>query len=97
VRAADRSRSGRPRADTGARRAWLPQELQARQAAIRQALAQLERQLQRLLDAYLAEVVELAEYQRKRQDLDHRHATLLAQQHELDARHREAAGTRLRR
>ena len=64
--------------------AWLPQELQARQAAIRQALAQLERQLQRLLDAYLAEVVELAEYQRKRQDLDRRHATLLAQQHELD-------------
>ena len=36
--------------------AWLPQELQARQAAIRQALGQLERQQQRLLDAYLAEV-----------------------------------------
>jgi hypothetical protein len=35
--------------------AWLPQELQARQTTIRQALGQLERQRQRLLDAYLAE------------------------------------------
>jgi site-specific DNA recombinase len=65
--------------------AWLPQELQARQAAIRQALGQLERQQQRLLDAYLAEIITLAELQRKRQDLDRRHATSLAQQHQLDA------------
>jgi len=65
--------------------AWLPQELQARQAAIRQALGQLERQQQRLLDAYLAEVVGLPELQRKRQELDRRHATLLAQQRQLDA------------
>src|SRR6266567_3582644 len=71
--------------------AWLPQELQARQAAIRQALGQLERQQQRLLDAYLAEVIALAELDRKRQDLDRRHATLLAQQRQLDA----AAGQRL--
>jgi site-specific DNA recombinase len=65
--------------------AWLPQELQARQAAIRQALGQLERQLQRLLDAYLAEVIGLAELERKRQELDRRHATLLAQQRQLAA------------
>ena len=71
--------------------AWLPQELQARQAAIGQALGQLERQQQRLLDAYLAEVIGLAELHRKRQDLDRRHATLLAQQRQLDA----AAGQRL--
>ena len=71
--------------------AWLPQELQARQAAIRQALGQLERQQQRLLDAYLAEVLGLPELQRKRQDLDRRHATLLAQQRQLDA----AAGQKL--
>ncbi|HXQ56293.1 MAG TPA: recombinase family protein, partial [Actinomycetes bacterium] len=71
--------------------AWLPQELQARQAAIRHALSQLERQQQRLLDAYLAQVIGLDELQRKRQDLDRRHATLLAQQHQLDA----AAGQRL--
>src|SRR6266536_670050 len=71
--------------------AWLPQELQARQAAIRQALGQLDRQQQRLLDAYLAEVITLPELQRKRQDLDRRQATLLAQQRQLD----DAAGQRL--
>ncbi len=71
--------------------AWLPQELQARQTAIGQALGQLDRQQQRLLDAYLAEVIALAELDRKRQDLDRRHATLLAQQRQLDA----AAGQRL--
>ena len=71
--------------------AWLPQELQARQATIGQALGQLERQQQRLLDAYLAEVLGLPELQRKRQDLDRRHATLLAQQRQLDA----TAGQRL--
>ncbi len=65
--------------------AWLPQELQARQATVRQALGQLERQQQRLLDAYLAEVVALAELERKRQELDRRRATLLAQQRQLDA------------
>jgi hypothetical protein len=65
--------------------AWLPQELQARQTTIRQALGQLERQRQRLLDAYLAEVVELAELERKRQELDRRRATLAAQQRQLDA------------
>jgi hypothetical protein len=65
--------------------AWLPQELHARQTTIRQALGQLERQRQRLLDAYLAEVVGLAELERKRQELDRRHATLATQQRQLDA------------
>ena len=74
------------RAQSGA---WLPQELQARQAAIGQALAQLERQQQRLLDAYLAEVIALAELDRKRQDLDRRRDTLLAQQRQLDAAARQ--------
>jgi site-specific DNA recombinase len=69
--------------------AWLPQELQARQATVRQALGQLERQQQRLLDAYLAEVVTLPELERKRQDLDRSHATLLAQQRQLDAAARQ--------
>jgi site-specific DNA recombinase len=64
--------------------AWLPQELQARQTTIRQALGQLERQRQRLLDAYLAEVVGLPELERKRQELDRRQATLAAQQRQLD-------------
>ena len=65
--------------------AWLPQELQARQATLRQALGQLERQQQRLLDAYLAEVLALAEFDHKRQELDRRRATLLAQRRQLDA------------
>ena len=69
--------------------AWLPQQLQARHAAIGQALGQLERQQQRLLDAYLAEVIALAELDRKRQDLDRRRGTLLAQQRQLDAAARQ--------
>src|SRR5438552_2155689 len=82
-----RRRTGSPsRAQGGA---WLPQELQARQATIGQALGQLERQQQRLLDAYLAEVIALAELERKRQDLDRRRATLLAQQRQLDAAARQ--------
>ncbi len=69
--------------------AWLPQELQARQATIGRALGQLDRQQQRLLDAYLAEVVTLPELERKRQELDRRRDTLLAQQHQLDAAARQ--------
>jgi site-specific DNA recombinase len=65
--------------------AWLPQELHARQAAIRQALGQLGRQQQRLLDAYLAEVIGLGELERKREQLDRRQVTLTAQQRQLDA------------
>ena len=65
--------------------AWLPQEVQARQAAVRQALGQLDRQQQRLLDAYLAEVIELPELERKRQESGRRRDTLLAQQRQLDA------------
>jgi hypothetical protein len=61
------------------------QELHARQAAIRQALGQLKRQQQRLQDAYLAEVIALAELERKREELNRRHATLTAQQRQLDA------------
>jgi len=75
ARALDRAHGG----------AWLPQELQARQTAISQALNQLDRQQQRLLDAYLAEIIGLPELQRKREDLDRRNAALAAQQRQLDA------------
>src|SRR5215469_3686343 len=75
TRALARARSG----------AWLPQELHARQATIRQAQGQLDRQQQRLLDAYLAGVVGLDELQHKRQELDRRHDTLRAQQRQLEA------------
>src|SRR5215470_11724458 len=75
ARALDRARGG----------AWLPQELHARQTATRQALGQLDRQQQRLLDAYLAEIIALAEFQRKRDELDRRRAALAARQRQLDA------------
>ena len=63
---------------------WLPQELQARQATARQASTQLERQQQRLLDAYLAEVIDLAAFERKRSDLARRQEILLNQQRQLE-------------
>jgi site-specific DNA recombinase len=64
---------------------WLPQELQARQATVRQAMARIERQQERLLEAYLAEVLELAEFERKRAELTHRYESLVAQQRQLEA------------
>src|SRR6266581_2252920 len=45
---------------------WLPQALQARRHTLRDVLAQLERQQARRLDVSLAEVIERAEYERKR-------------------------------
>ena len=64
---------------------WLPQELQARKATIQQGLATSERQQTRLLDAYLAEIVELAEFERKRAELVRRSETLQAQLRQLEA------------
>jgi site-specific DNA recombinase len=48
---------------------WLPQALQARRRTLRDALAQIERQHTRLLDVYLAEVIEREEFERKRHEL----------------------------
>ena len=63
--------------------AWLPQELQARQATIRHALGQLGRQQQRLLDAYLAGVLDLDTFERKWRDLAQQETALTQQQREL--------------
>lgn len=74
---------------------WLLQELQARQANVHAALTQLQHQQKRLLDAYLAQVVELSELERKRQELAQRQASLLVQQRQLEAhaeRQRELSG-----
>ena len=68
---------------------WLPQELQARQANVRRAIAQIQRQHDRLLEAYLAGVVELAEFDRKRQGLSSHHESLVAQQRQLEAAARQ--------
>jgi site-specific DNA recombinase len=74
---------------------WLSQELQARQANLRRGRAALGRQLERLTDAYLAGVVPLPEYERRRRDVSTRLLALDRQEHELvhDAeRQAETAG-----
>ena len=68
---------------------WLPQELQARQQGVQHAIAQLARQQERLLEAYLAGAVELAEFERKRRELDARRESFGAQRRQLEATARQ--------
>jgi site-specific DNA recombinase len=75
--------------------AWLPQELQARQESLRRGQASLAQQLDRLTEAYLAGVVLLEEYRRRRSDLERRCQALEEQQKQLMAqvdRREELAG-----
>jgi len=64
---------------------WLPQQLQARRKTLKQALAQLARQEERLLEAYLAEVIALRELGRKRQEIAQKQKALQSQLHQLEA------------
>ena len=64
---------------------WLPQELQARKETLRHAQTALAHQLDRLTEAYLREVIPLAEYQRRRQDLAQKQHALAAQEAQLEA------------
>jgi site-specific DNA recombinase len=64
--------------------AWLPQELQARQRTIEQAVSGMERQETRLLDAYLGGALELPEFERKRQELGQRRKVLQGQYQQLE-------------
>jgi site-specific DNA recombinase len=64
---------------------WLPQELQARQENLRKAWRSLEQQLERLTEAYLSNVIPLAEYRRRRQDLEQRQMALDQQSQQLTA------------
>ena len=68
---------------------WLPQELQARQQGVQRALSQLDRQQARLLEAYLAGAVELAEFERKRRELAAHRENFGAQQRQLEASARQ--------
>jgi site-specific DNA recombinase len=68
---------------------WLPQELKARLENVGKALAHTERQRERLLEAYLGGVLELAELERKRKELEGRTDALLAQERQLEASARE--------
>ena len=75
---------------------WLPQELKARQENLRQGRDALRRQLERLTEAYLGEVIPLAEYRRRRKDLEGRDEALASQEGQLRAQshqHMELAGT----
>ncbi len=66
-----------------------------RQENLRQGRAALGRQLERLTEAYLGEVIPLAEYRRRREDLEGKDEALAAQEEQLRARshqHMELAG-----
>jgi site-specific DNA recombinase len=64
---------------------WLPQELQSRRDALHKAYVHLSNQLDRLTEAYLQEVIPLAEYQRRRHDLEQKQQALKTQQTQLEA------------
>ena len=68
---------------------WLPQELKARQENLRRGRSALGRQLERLTEAYLREVIPLAEYRRRRKDLKRRGETLAAKERQLQAQSRQ--------
>ncbi len=63
--------------------AWLPQELQARRENLRKGQEALQKQLDRLTEAYLGELIPLAEYQRRRKDLEQRQKGLTEQEQQL--------------
>jgi site-specific DNA recombinase len=65
--------------------AWLPQELQARRENLRKARVSLEQQMERLTEAYLAKVLELDEFKRRRQELDQRLQAIAGQVRQLEA------------
>jgi site-specific DNA recombinase len=63
---------------------WLPQELQARKEALRKSQGSVTQQLERLTEAYLQGVIPLAEYQRRRHDLEQKQQTLARQEQQLE-------------
>jgi site-specific DNA recombinase len=74
---------------------WLPQELQARRENLRKAQVSLTHQVDRLTEAYLGGAIPLAEYQRRRCDLEQKNQALDNQQKQLEAqvdRQAELAG-----
>lgn len=74
---------------------WLPQELQARRENLRKARVNLEHQLERLTDAYLANVLHLEEYKRRYQELEQRLQGVAEQVRQVEAsvgRHDQLTG-----
>jgi site-specific DNA recombinase len=64
---------------------WLPQEFQAHRQVLQKARGNLNHQVDRLTDAYLAGTILLAEYQRRREDLDKRLQALDNQGKQFDS------------
>ena len=62
---------------------WLPQEMQARRTNLRRARAGLQQRIERLTEAYLAGVVPLSGYQRRRREVETRLLALEGQEREL--------------
>ncbi len=74
---------------------WLPQELQARRTNLQKARASLKQQLERLTDAYLGGVIPLAEYERRRRELEQKDNALAGQEEQIEQqtdRHKEISG-----
>jgi site-specific DNA recombinase len=63
----------------------LPQELQARQEALRKGRANLDTQMDRPTQAYLAAIIPLEEYQRRRRSLEESIQALETQMTQLEA------------
>src|SRR5215212_7415682 len=63
---------------------WLPQDLQARREALRRGQASVQQQMERLTEAYLASIVSLDEYRRRRLDLEQKAQSLAAQVQQLE-------------
>jgi site-specific DNA recombinase len=55
---------------------WLPQELQSRKQTLRKAQVGINQQLERLTEAYLMAIIPLAEYQRRRSELEQKSQAL---------------------
>ena len=64
---------------------WLPQDLQSRKQTLRKGQIEISRQLERLTEAYLTSIIPLAEYQRRRSELEQKSHALEAQTKELAA------------
>jgi site-specific DNA recombinase len=64
---------------------WLPQELQARCSMLHKAQKSLQQQIERLTQAYLADVIALEEYLRRRGDLETQRQVLATQERQLAA------------
>jgi len=63
---------------------WLPQDLQARRSQRRRGQAAVDRQIERLTEGYLASVLGLDEYRRRRADVEQRRGALLGQEQQLE-------------